>query len=127
MSNLSMILGAKKVYATKWMPLSVNNLQLPQDEDGKVIANSNPYPAKLLKEFCELYPSFTVIRDAKYNKLQALMHAVDGSIAYYDLSINSGYIEGDDVNTEEADILELGRGVGPYDVTNSQSWCMRIE
>lgn len=127
MSNISMLLGSKKVYATKWMPLSVNNLQLPQDEEGNVIANSNPYPAKLLKEFCEAYPSFTVIRDPRFNKLQALMLAADGSIAYYDLSINSGYIEGDEVKTEDADILELGRGVGPYRVGDSQTWCMRIE
>ena len=118
MANLSAFLNSKKVYASKWMPLSVENLQLV---DG---ATENPYPAP--EDFCKMYPKLEIKLDAKYNKLQAVAKGENGA-TYFDVSINSDLMEGDVVDTKDVKILELGRGVGPYYINDSSTWCMRIE
>ena len=119
MSNFTNFAKSKTSYGAQWKPIeNMRNLYLFK-------ASSNPYP--LPQEALDLYADTAeVVRDFRFGKLQMLStNRHTGEETYYDLSRESGLMEGEVVNLTDLQFVELGRGAAPYS-PEQKNWCVKI-
>ena len=119
MSNFTNFAMSKQSYGAQWKVIeNLKHLYLFK-------AESNPYA--IPQEALDLYEDTAeVIRDFRFGKLQMLFtnrHTKEET--YYDLSRESGLLEGQIVELKDLQFVELGRGAAPYS-PDRKNWCVKV-